>query len=99
MPLEPAKSPLGRKTEKILVWVISALMATTLSAMGGFWWLVEKSTIAQGTVGMLVITAFAFNRVPTQGWLWFAHKKVRWFYLPVWFLNVCAFVFGLWKTT
>ncbi len=96
MKLAKPKTHIGRTIEPVLVGAFIAVVVVCVSALGGFWWLVDGMNLSEGTVMMVGITAFTFNRMPSAGWAWFLNKDVRYLYLPVWLVNVVGYVAGFW---
>jgi len=70
-----------------------------MSALGGFWWLLDESSIAQGALGTAIIGAFAFNRAHIEGKRWFNRTEVKMLYIPVFVINLIAFTIGVWLKT
>lgn len=94
MKLAGQKSPVARIIESVLIGAFKAVIVVCVSALGGFWWLVDGMTLWEGTIMMLGITAFSFNRVPSAGWALFLNREVLFLYLPVWLINVIGYIIG-----
>lgn len=99
MNLEQPKSQPAHIAASIVRWAVIVVVAVCVSALGGFWWLVESMSLWEGTLMLLVLTAFAFNGLPEAGMGWFLNKEVLFIRLPVWLVNVVGYTLGIWVAT
>lgn len=65
------------------------------SLFGALWWLDKNASWIQGAWPVLITWAFAFNKLPTQGWKCLEDKFNMRFVLPMAVLSTIGFVFGL----
>ena len=94
MNLEQPKPQPAHVAASIVRWAVVVVVAVCVSALGGFWWLVEGMSLWEGTLMLLVLTAFAFNGLPEAGMGWFLNKEVLFIRLPVWLVNVVGYTLG-----
>ncbi len=97
--LDRPKSRIAQSIESIVRWAVIAVLAVCVSALGGFWWLVDGMSLGEGTLVLVGITAFSFNRVPEAGWAWFLEREVLFLRLPIWLVNVVGYTLGFWLAT
>ena len=95
MQFERSKSPLVRRIETVILVLFGGIVILSASMLGGFWWLFEGGNAFEGGWCLLMITAFAFNRVPVEGARWFHRNEVKYLYLPVWGVNVIGYLAGM----
>jgi len=99
MGLEQSTARSTRVVTQLVRWSVIVVMAVCVSALGGFWWLIEGMSLWVGTLTFFALTAFTFNRMPEAGMAWFLNKEVLFIRLPVWLINVVGYMLGFWFTT